>query len=157
MEETHWNSWDPGVGGGGGLNPCQEGSPWAGLVSQSPHWFWSCQPKRERSRLGDPGRRHPEGVWDRDGGGDSWAFLPRVEGVGGEVGQRGWETQGQRRVREGSGTKPMCRLESLPTLSGEGAYKVAVCPRYTYGSLAPPVLGIETWGWSDTWRNLHMD
>ena len=51
----------------------------------------------------------------------------------------------------------MCRLESLPTLSGEGARKVAVCPRHTYGSLAPPVLGIETWCWSDTWRNLHMD
>lgn len=48
------------------------------------------------------------------------------------------------RVREGSGTKPKCRLESPPTLSGEGARKVAVCPRHTYGSLAPPVLGIET-------------
>lgn len=96
--------------------------------------------------------------------------ILRGSGTGREEGtaehsSQGWmEWEGRRgkgadslRVREGSGTKHMCRLESLPTLSGEGACKVPVCPGHTYGSLASPVLGIETWGWSDTWRNLHMD
>ena len=62
------------------------------------------------------------------------------------------------RVREESGTKGTCRLEPLSALSGEGAHMAAVCPRL-YMAVSDPqaVLGIETWGWFDTWRNLHMD
>ena len=87
------------AGRGGGLNSCQEGSSWAGLVSQPLRCFCFWPPaKVGKIQAGWPRREASWGGLAQGGRRGHWAFLPGVEGVGGE-GDKGAERLG---VREAS-------------------------------------------------------